>query len=154
MIRAFNVLASGGYLIRPYVLNKIDGVFLKNGEREKILSRSTVLRMVAILTDVVNKGTGKETRIAGIKIAGKTGTTKKIPRRGRRNQLEKRYVSSFGGFFPAQNPRTAMFVVLDEPKGEYYGGDVAAPLFKSITERLLIYLKIFPELDKKNEIRL
>ncbi len=154
MVRAFNVLASGGYRVRPYLLKKIAGVFLKSGEKEKILSGGTVHRMVSILTEVVVKGTGKKTRIEGIRIAGKTGTTKKIPRGRRKAQKKRKYVSSFGGFFPARNPRITMFVLLDEPQGEYYGGDVAAPLFKSIAQRLAIYLKIFPELDKQNEIRL
>jgi cell division protein FtsI/penicillin-binding protein 2 len=102
------------------------------------------------MTEVVNTGTGKKARIPGMKIAGKTGTSKKITR----NKSRKKYVPSFGGFFPAGNPRVTMFVVIEEPKGAYYGGDVAAPLFKSIAERLLIYLKIFPELDKKNEIKI
>jgi len=149
MIQAFNVLAAGGYKIQPYIVKKIDGVFLKTSTKERILSQGTVHRMTSIMTEVVNRGTGKKTRIEGINVAGKTGTTKKISR-----NKPRRYVSSFGGFFPANNPRVTIFVVMDEPQGEFYGGDVAAPLFKSIAERLLIYLKIFPELDKKNEIRL
>lgn len=147
MTRAFNVLASGGFLMKPYVIKKIDGVFLKQPSRERILSASTVHRMRNIMQEVVNTGTGTKSRIDGIKIAGKTGTTKKIGK-------SKKYVSSFGGFFPADNPRVTMFVVIEEPKGLYYGGDVAAPLFKSIAERLLIYLRVFPELDKRNEIRI
>jgi cell division protein FtsI (penicillin-binding protein 3) len=153
MTRAFNVLASGGYLVKPYVLKKIDGVFLKSGRSKKILSPGSVQRMVSILTEVVDKGTGKKARIEDLNIAGKTGTTKKIPR-GKRRSAKKKYISSFGGFFPARNPRVTLFVLIDEPKGLYYGGDVAAPLFKSIAERLMIYLRVFPELDKKNEIRL
>ncbi|MCP5105511.1 MAG: penicillin-binding protein 2, partial [bacterium] len=78
MVRAFNVIASGGYLMKPYLLKKVEGVFLKPESAEKILSPGTVHRMAAIMTRVVNTGTGKKTRIAGIKIAGKTGTTKKI----------------------------------------------------------------------------
>ncbi len=147
MARAFNVVASGGYLMKPYLLNKIDGVFYNPGEHEKILSRGTVTRMTAIMKEVVDAGTGKAARVAGIDIAGKTGTSKKI-------RKIRKYVSSFGGFFPAENPRVTMFVVIDEPKGVYYGGDVAAPLFRSIAERLLIYLRIFPELDRRNSIRL
>ncbi len=150
MTRAFNVVASGGYLVQPYILKRVTGAFLKPKPGKKILSPGTVHRMAAIMEEVVNTGTGKKTRIAGIHIAGKTGTTKKI----RKNRKIQQYVSSFGGFFPAENPRVTMFVVIDEPKGEYYGGDVAVPLFKSIAEKLLIYLKIFPELDKRNEIRI
>ncbi|MCP5052123.1 MAG: penicillin-binding protein 2, partial [bacterium] len=138
MIGAFNVLASGGFLMQPFVLKEVEGVHLKPPKREKILSAGTTHRMVSIMTEVVNKGTGKKTRIEGLKVAGKTGTTKKIFR----NKKNRKYVSSFGGFLPAHNPRITMFVVVDEPKGLFYGGDVAAPLFKSIAQRLLIYLKI------------
>ncbi|MCP5046853.1 MAG: penicillin-binding protein 2 [bacterium] len=154
MIQAFNVMASGGYRIQPYVLKKIDGVHLKGPQKEKILSDGTVHRMVSIMTDVVNKGTGKKARIEGIQVAGKTGTTKKIIPGKNKSKGPRKYVSSFGGFFPAKNPKVTMFVLLDEPKGQFYGGDVAAPLFKSIAEKLSIYLKVFPELDKKREIRL
>ncbi len=154
MIRAFNVLASGGYLIQPTIVKEIDGAFLKKPQKKKIMSPSTVQRMVSIMTEVVSRGTGKNTQIPGIEIAGKTGTTK-IIRRGNKDDTNPRlYISSFGGFFPAKNPKVTIFVVVDEPKGQYYGGDVAAPLFKSIAEKLLIYLKIFPEMDKRNEIRL
>ena len=150
MIRAFNVIANDGYMIRPYIVKAIDGVVLKRAAPQKILSPGTVVRMKAIMEEVVKRGTGKTARIEGIPIAGKTGTTKKIEK----NKKTIHYVSSFGGFFPAKRPRVTMFIVIDEPKGQFYGGDVAAPLFKSIAERLLIYLKIFPELDKTNEIKL
>ncbi|UCH94001.1 MAG: penicillin-binding protein 2 [Candidatus Aminicenantes bacterium] len=150
MIRAFNVIASGGYLLEPYIVKGIDGVVLKRAGKKKILSPGTVLRMVAIMEEVVNRGTGKTTRIEGMTIAGKTGTTKKLEK----SKAKIKYVSSFGGFFPSRHPRVTMFVIIDEPRDQYYGADVAAPLFKSIAERLLIYLKIFPELDKTNEIKL
>lgn len=151
MTRAFNVIASGGYLVEPYVVKEVDGVFLKQKPGVKILGPLTVSRMTSIMTEVVDSGTAKKTQIAGIKIAGKTGTTKKIGT----NKDMRKYVPSFGGFFPADNPRVALFVVIDEPKGgDYYGGDVAAPLFKSIAEKLLLYFKIFPELEKENEIKI
>lgn len=150
MTRAFNVIASGGYMVEPYIVKEIDGIPVEPPQKRKILSPGTVQRMKTIMMEVVLKGTGKKAQIAGIEIAGKTGTTKKI----RRRSDKIKYVSSFGGFFPARNPRVTMFIVIDEPKGSFYGGDVAAPLFKSIAERLLIYLNIFPELDKKNEIQI
>jgi cell division protein FtsI (penicillin-binding protein 3) len=150
MIRAFNVIASGGYLVEPYILKEMNGIFIKPKPGIKILGSSTVDRMTDIMTEVVNSGTAKKTQIAGIKIAGKTGTTKKIGANGSIRQ----YVPSFGGFFPADNPKVALFVVIDDPKGNYYGGDVAAPLFKSIAEKLLLYFKIFPKLDDNSEIRI
>jgi cell division protein FtsI/penicillin-binding protein 2 len=150
MTRAFNVIANDGYMIQPYIVKTIDGVVLKRAKPQKVLSPGTVVRMKAIMEEVVKRGTGKTTCIEGIPIAGKTGTTKKI----NKNKDIIHYVSSFGGFFPAKRPWVTMFIVIDEPKGQFYGSDVAAPLFKSIAERLLIYLKIFPELDKTNEIKL
>ena len=150
MTRAFNVVASGGYLVQPHILKKIGGSLCRKGEKVKILSQSTNHRLASIMADVVKVGTGKKAKIKGIDIAGKTGTAKKI----KKGEYKDIYVSSFGGFFPVQNPRITMFVVIDEPVGEYYGGDVAAPLFRSIAERLLIYFNIFPELDNKNEIRI
>ena len=150
MLRAFNVIASGGFLMQPYVVGRLADVTLNSRKDIRVLSASTVHRISSIMTDVVNRGTGKNARIEGIDIAGKTGTAKKL----KNGKYEKIYVSSFGGFFPVQNPRITMFVVVDEPKGVYYGGDVAAPLFKSIVEKLMVYLNIFPELDNRNEIRL
>ena len=150
MARAFNVIASGGYIIQPYILKKIEEVFPKKKRKVKLLSPGTVHRMSAIMTEVVNIGTGKRTRITGINIAGKTGTSKRITKKKNREK----YVPSFGGFFPVENPRVTMFVVIDEPKRLHYGGDVAAPLFKSIAEKLLIYLKIFPDSNRKSVIRI
>ncbi len=100
------------------------------------------------MMEVVNQGTGKASRIKGINIAGKTGTTKTI------GKDKVKYVSSFGGFFPVNKPAVTMFVMVNEPQGLYYGADVAAPLFKAIAKKLMIYLNIIPGLDKKNEIRL
>jgi cell division protein FtsI/penicillin-binding protein 2 len=150
MTRAFNVIANNGYMIQPYILKAIDGAVLKRAKPQKVLSPGTVVRMKSIMEEVVKRGTGKTTCIEGIPIAGKTGTTKKI----KKDKSIIQYISSFGGFFPAQRPQVTMFVVIDEPKGQFYGSDVAAPLFKSIAERLSIYLKVFPELDKTNEIKL
>ncbi len=150
MARSFNVIASGGYLIKPAIIDRISGTQNIDKEKIKIMDRPTLQRISSIMTDVVNIGTGKKTKIAGIDIAGKTGTAKKVKRR----KYRKIYVSSFGGFFPAKNPKITMFVVIDEPKNQFYGGDVAAPLFKSIAEKLLVYLRIFPELDEKNEVRI
>jgi len=150
MLRAFNVIASGGYLISPRIIKKIDGIRPTESSRVRIVSPSTQSKMLSIMTEVVNRGTGKKSRVEGINVAGKTGTAKKI----RRGKYDKVYVSSFGGFFPAQNPQITIYVVIDEPVGAFYGGDVASPLFKAIVEKLLIYLHIFPEMDQVNEIRI
>lgn len=134
MIRAFNIIASGGYLVEPKILKSIDGVLFKKGERRRIVEKSTSWKLVNVMVDVVQRGTGKKASIPGIRIAGKTGTAKKY----KNDKFRDLYVASFGGFFPAENPKITMFVVIDEPKGSYYGGDVAAPLFKRIAERIIL----------------
>ncbi|MCX6556677.1 MAG: penicillin-binding transpeptidase domain-containing protein, partial [Candidatus Aminicenantes bacterium] len=106
--------------------------------------------LTTILTAVVNRGTGKKAGIEGIEIAGKTGTARKI----KDGKYTTTYVSSFGGFFPARHPQVTVFVMIDEPLGMYYGGDVAAPLFRSIAAKIMPYLNLFPDLPERKEITL
>lgn len=150
MIRAFNVIASDGYLVTPYILKKIEGVGVPGRERIRILSSATARRVKMIMTEVVNRGTGRKTKFEGIDIAGKTGTAQKI----KNGKYIEKHVSSFGGFFPADQPLITMFVLIDEPGNQYYGGDVAVPVFRAIAQKLMVYLKVFPILDGRNEIRL
>jgi len=153
MIGAFNVIATNGYLLQPHIIKKIEGVYLKKEQPRPIISSGTAHRMTSIMTQVVKSGTGKSAYIEEVPVAAKTGTTKRINRsQGHSEGL--RYISSFGGFFPAQNPQITMFVLVDEPKGLYYGGDVAAPLFKTIAEKLIIYLGISPAMGNKTASRL
>jgi len=137
MAMAFNVLASGGNWLQPQILlNTVSQV-----QGRKILSLPSQQSLTAILTAVVDRGTGKNAGIQGIAIAGKTGTARKV----KAGKYVSSYVSSFGGFFPASNPQVTVFVMIDEPQGMYYGGDVAAPLFKSIAAKIMLYLKLFPD---------
>jgi cell division protein FtsI/penicillin-binding protein 2 len=144
MAVAFNVLASGGYLLQPKIL--LAGV--PAGPGPKILSPLSQEPLTAILTAAVNRGTGKKAGIEGIEIAGKTGTARKV----KNGKYTTAYVSSFGGFFPARHPQVTVFVMIDEPQGMYYGGDVAAPLFRSIAARIMPYLKLFPDLPERKDI--
>jgi cell division protein FtsI/penicillin-binding protein 2 len=150
MLGAFNTIATGGFRIQPRLVESIGDRLIAPAKKIKILSNSTCRKMLSIMTEVVNSGTGKNSRIEGIDLAGKTGTAQKI----KNGKYEKIYVSSFGGFFPAQKPVVTMYVLIDEPKGKFYGGDVAAPLFKLIAQRLMIYLNIFSEFEGGNEIRI
>lgn len=146
MAVAFNVLASGGLRVRPEILRG-DGA-AAGGPR--VISVANDLRLADILTAVVSRGTGKKAEIAGLEIAGKTGTAHKVEA----GKYGGSYVSSFGGFFPAHDPQVTVFVIIDKPQGLYYGGDVAAPLFKAIAEKIMLYLKLFPDLPAQNEISL
>jgi cell division protein FtsI (penicillin-binding protein 3) len=144
MAVALNVLASGGYLLQPKIL--LAGAAAQ--EWPKILSPLSQQPLTAILTAVVARGTGKKAGIQGIEIAGKTGTARKV----KDGKYASSYVSSFGGYFPAGNPQVTVFVMIDEPLGMYYGGDVAAPLFKSIAEKIMLYLRLFPDLPERQGI--
>ena len=93
------------------------------------------------LKAVVDEGTGRLADVKGYEVAGKTGTAQKvIP--GRRGYAPGKYVASFVGFAPADNPRIVVLVVVDEPHNGYFGGVVAAPAFARITERVLAYLGV------------
>ncbi len=147
MAAAFNVVANGGILRPPRIL--LDAK-RSNSAEERIMSTATVQRLGAIMAEAVSRGTGKKAALPGLIVAGKTGTAKKV--KGGRYQND--YVASFGGFFPMHRPAVTMFVLIDEPVGSYFGGEVAAPLFRSIAEKLSLYLKIFPERNGEREIRL
>jgi cell division protein FtsI (penicillin-binding protein 3) len=146
MATAFNVLASGGFLIRPEILRDDPA----GANRPRVVSAGNQQRLTQILTAVVSRGTGKKAEIAGLEIAGKTGTAQKIDM----GKYAGSHVSSFGGFFPAQDPQVTMFVMIDEPRGLYFGGDVAAPVFKTIAEKIMLRLGLFPDLPGQNEIHL
>jgi len=135
MTQAFAIIASGG-------IRRIPNLLLERHPLpgERIISERTAAQLSAILTEVVERGTGKNARISGLQIAGKTGTAKKVVA----GRYATRYVATFGGFFPVSNPRIVMFVILDEPENQYYGGEVAAPLFRAIAEKSLAYLRLLP----------
>ena len=140
MARAFNAIASGGLLVEPRLIENVDGVTLDHRAPRRVISKRTAHQLTAIMREVVERGTGRKSRVPGLGVAGKTGTAKKV-HNGKYSDI---YVSSFGGFFPLPDPRFTMFVVVDEPQTEYYGGDVAAPLFQAICARMWITKRVLP----------
>jgi len=88
------------------------------------------------LRGVVTDGTGNTVQIEGVNIAGKTGTAEK-PKVGERGYQKGKYIASFVGFFPAENPQMVGFIMLDSPKGMHYGGQTAGPAFKRVTEKII-----------------
>lgn len=151
-IRAISVFANGGYLVKPHVIKEIRGkdVFeitnYKN-EKEPVFSKNTVSIMRDILRKVVGpEGTAPSAGIEGYKIYGKTGTAQKSING---IYVKGRYVSSFVGFLLSYKKNIAISVNIDEPVGAYYGGVVAAPLFRNILIRIINYYEISPEIDIK-----
>ena len=101
---------------------------------DRILSEETSSTMRYILEQVVSEGSGKNAKIEGYRIGGKTATSEKLPR------SLKKYISSFVGFAPADDPQVIALITIDEPEGIYYGGTIAAPVVGSIFENILPYL--------------
>lgn len=133
VLRAISAIANNGFIVYPHLLKKV-----KDGGREesiihkppeRVVSKNTSKIIKRIMEMVVEEGTGKKARIEGLRIAGKTGTSQKFVN-GKYSETS--YVASFVGFFPSDEPKYSIIVVIDEPKGSYWGGDVAAPVFRDI----------------------
>ncbi|MGB4704617.1 MAG: penicillin-binding protein 2 [Candidatus Saccharicenans sp.] len=150
VLRAMNVFASGGHLIKPRVrLEKpaplkdvIPASFESLPEGQPILNSQTTAELVSrIFEKVVELGTGREAGLPGYAIAGKTGTAQKyVPEL--KSYSSSRHVASFVGFVPADRPLISMIVVIDEPRGAFhYGGQVAAPVFREVARKVLLYLQ-------------
>jgi stage V sporulation protein D (sporulation-specific penicillin-binding protein) len=148
LLAAYCAVANGGKRVYPRVVQMVtsaDGRVerLSQPEPKRILKPATAERLRAVLEKVVTEGTGKQAQVPGRRVAGKTGTAQKpVPGLGFVTGV---YIGSFVGFAPVSDPRVAIIVVLDEPKGAYYGGVVAAPVFQAICERTLAYLRVPPD---------
>ena len=139
-------IANGGIRYRPYVVQEIrepfGGMVEIKPQGTRVMSEKTAQQLREMLEDVVTDGTARASQLEGYRAAGKTGTAQKVdPATGRYSK----YVASFAGFAPLSNPRIAMVVVIDEPKGQYYGAEIAAPVFKRIAERVLRAKSIAPD---------
>lgn len=132
---------NGGKRVTPHlgmqVLNK-EGEVVKefSYKEEQVLSEQTSKTMQELLESVVSEGTGKNAFIEGYEIGGKTATSQTLPRSANK------YISSFVGFAPADDPQVLALVVIHNPKGIYYGGTIAAPVIKTVFENILPYLGI------------
>lgn len=146
MITALSAIANGGRLMQP----KISKAIVKNGKEVKafpsralkrVISPHASRKMTDILKAAVKEGTGKKAMIDGYEVAGKTGTAQKIDP-ATRSYSQSAYLSSFIGFAPADSPRLAILVMVDEPKKKHWGGTVAAPVFRKIAKQTLRYLNV------------
>lgn len=135
MIAAYNIVANNGYYIKPSIIMSVDNADYSGTEKKRIIKKSTADKLNDMLIDVVSSGTGIKAAVPGITIAGKTGTAEKSSPSG--GYQKGKFVSSFVGYFPAENPELIMIVTVDEPHGIYWGSEVAAPLFGEITRQLL-----------------
>jgi cell division protein FtsI (penicillin-binding protein 3) len=146
MARAYAAVANGGRLVEPHLVERMDGVPVEHPRGRRIISRAVSDQVLSMLRGVVREGTGTEAAVPGYTVAGKTGTAAKIEPNGRYSTT--RYVASFVGLVPATKPRLVVMVMVDEPRGNIYGGVVAAPVFKEIARFNLQHLEIPPDAPK------
>jgi cell division protein FtsI/penicillin-binding protein 2 len=108
----------------------------------RIISESTAAQVKDILREVVREGTGENAALENFTVAGKTGSAQVA---GKGGYIKGKYVSTFIGFFPAENPRYLMLVTMAEPRGAYYASEVAAPAFREAAERIAMAKEVPPE---------
>lgn len=151
LMRAAAAVVNGGNLVTPhfgvYTTDENNNVteVLKYETKTGAVSTATSETMKELLEAVVAEGTGHRAYIAGYSIGGKTATSEKLPR------SENRYISSFLGFSPADNPQVMTLILIDEPQGIYYGGTIAAPVVGEIYDNILPYLGIYKDENAEEE---
>jgi cell division protein FtsI (penicillin-binding protein 3) len=145
LINAISVIANGGQLMKPYIVEEIRDKYGESIKKfqpiliRKVISLDTADRVKKILTGVVEEGTGTLAKVKGYSAAGKTGTAQKLEPNGAYSH--NKFVASFIGFAPAEDPVVAIAVVIDDPHPYYFGGVVAAPVFKNVAGDVIRYLK-------------
>jgi cell division protein FtsI (penicillin-binding protein 3) len=147
MLSAVSAIANDGVFMKPFIVSEVrdhKGQIVKEvlpQVKRRVVSPTTARTLATMMEGVVTSGTGTKAAIPGFRVAGKTGTAQKVdPRTGAySNALS---VGSFVGFVPADAPRVAMIIVIDEPQGEAWGGVVAAPVFRRVGEQVLTYLGV------------
>lgn len=159
LANAYAVIANGGVLRRPYIVESVTDP--ETGEVEttepqeirRVMSPETAAKMKVMLAEVLaDKGTGISARVPGYTVAGKTGTAQKVKTAGR-GYMKGGYIGSFSGFIPANNPKYVIFVGIDHPKKNgYYGSIVAAPLFAKIASYAVRKEGLNPEVLTENNL--
>lgn len=152
LVTAMSAIANDGVLLKPHILKSIqnaDGTVYKATEKEEVrrtIDSSTDKTLVGLLEQVVASGGGSKASVKGYRIAGKTGTAQKIKTDGS-GYMDGRYIASFCGFAPVEDPQITVLVMIDDPNGVYYGGQIAAPIAQNIFSQLFRYLHIEPSSD-------
>ncbi len=149
LLRAASAVINGGKLVTPHFAmfseehDSHERTILDFKERSGVIKKDTSEKMKDMLESVVSEGGGMKGQVPGYKIGGKTATSEKLPRGNRK------YISSFMGFAPANNPQILGIIMIDEPVGTYYGGTIAAPVMAEIYENILPYLGIEADYSEK-----
>jgi cell division protein FtsI/penicillin-binding protein 2 len=143
MATAYSAIADGGVLHQPSLILRENGERVKEPAGKRVISRSTASQLRTMLEGVLQPGgTASEVSVPGYTLAGKTGTAQKVVDG---TYSDTQFIASFVGFAPAQNPRLLVAIMVDEPQGSYYGGQVAAPAFGEIAKQALPLMGIPPD---------
>ena len=149
LLTSVSAVINGGRLVTPHVgvcMENIQQSYvrkLKYKEKADVLSSQTSETMKEILASVVSEGSGKKAAVSGYDVGAKTGTSEKLPR------SSNKYIASTLGFAPAKNPIVLAIVLIDEPEGIYYGGQIAAPVISKLLDNALPYLGAKRSVQKK-----
>jgi stage V sporulation protein D (sporulation-specific penicillin-binding protein) len=149
LLVAASAIVNGGDIVTPHFgvsVKSPEGTTVKTFEyagEKGVIAKETSDTMRMLLEAVVSEGTGKRAYLPGFRIGGKTATSEKLPRRSGR------YISSFIGFAPADDPQVMAIVLIDEPQGIYYGGTIAAPVISELFDNILPYLGIEAKYNEK-----
>ncbi|SEO37269.1 stage V sporulation protein D [Propionispora vibrioides] len=149
---AVAAVANDGQLLRPQIVREVrdkNGQILRDFKPDsvkQVIDPAVAKEVKGVLEKVVEEGTGKNAFLEGFRVAGKTGTAQKV---GGGGYMPGKYVASFVGFAPADDPQVVLLVIIDEPVGMYYGGQIAAPVFGSAMKDILQYLQVQPKLAEK-----
>jgi cell division protein FtsI/penicillin-binding protein 2 len=142
---AYAAIANGGWLLRPRLVARVteEGTRLDGAERwrSRVLAPELCARLREMLEEVVSEGTGKEARVAGYRVAGKTGTAQRATNGAFDNV---HHVAWFAGFLPASDPRIVVVVAVEDPKADIWGSAVAAPAFARIAEAVVFDVGVPP----------
>ncbi|MBR1552665.1 MAG: PASTA domain-containing protein [Schwartzia sp.] len=156
LITAMSAIANDGVLMKPHIVKAVyneDGSVyeeMKPHEVRRVIRSETDKTLIGLLEQVVSTGGGQKAKVKGYRIAGKTGTAQKI-RTDAAGYKEGSYIASFCGFAPTENPEVALLVIIDEPLGTYYGGQIAAPVAAKIFRQMFRYLNVEPSSDPFEE---
>lgn len=151
LLVAVSAVINGGKLVTPHFGLQVkapDGRVIKTFEyktTENVVSKETSETMKQLLEAVVSDGTGKRAYLPGFRVGGKTATSEKLPRRSGK------YISSFIGFAPADDPQVIALILIDEPVGIYYGGTIAAPAIGELFDNILPYLGVEEKYTEEEE---
>lgn len=151
LITAVSAIANDGVLLKPHIIKEIrnaDGSVDSEVQMQTVrqaINPEIARMLTGLMEKVVSEGGGKKAAVKGYRFAGKTGTAEKLQDDGS-GYSAGHYVASFVGFGPLPDPQVAILVVLDDPQGSYYGGEIAAPIAGEILGKIMLHLSIYPQI--------